>query len=296
MADRLIPPGSTETFLALDGGQVRVLRSTAKPSDRSRRALLALHGGSTDNTAISWYQTFAAMGAERPVIGFDLPGFGATTGLEPLGGPAAMADFVARAADRLGIERAVVAGVSMGGDVALNAALRHRDLVEALVLIAPGGLVPRLHGRLIQRSAWLAARLPDPLLLPLTRLANRFVKTAVRAVLNDPDALPQPVLAEFVREARRPDAALGYLRYNQATLGPRSMRNNLLPVVSRITVPTLFFHGQNDPIVDPAGSRQACERMPHAELVMVPDCGHWAQLEAGDRFFAELRRFLAPMA
>jgi pimeloyl-ACP methyl ester carboxylesterase len=71
------------------------------------------------------------------------------------------------------------------------------------------------------------------------------------------------------------------------------MLNNLLPVVGRITVPTLFIHGANDPVVSPETSRQAADRMPAARRVVVPNSGHWAQLEAPDRFLTELNHFLA---
>lgn len=305
---RLLPPGSTETFIDLDGGRIRVLRSDTQPAVPStatdaaavecdqratRPPVLLIHGGGTDNSAISWYEVFAALGPEREVVAVDLPGFGRTTGIGPVGGPAELADFVARVARRLAMPPAVVMGVSMGGDVALNLALRHPDLVEALVLIAPGGLIPVLRNRAIQLSAWLAAQLPDMLLVPLARVANRYVKTVIRAMVKDPDILPREVVDEFVREARRPGAGMAYGRYNQASIGPGSMRNNLLPVVSRVDVPTLFFHGQDDPLVSPEGSRLASELMPNAVLVLVPDCGHWAQLEARDRFLTEVRGFLA---
>jgi len=288
----LIPAGSTQSYLDMDGGRVRVLRSTATPADSLRRPLLLLHGGGTDNAAISWYQVFEPWGTDREVIAIDLPGFGSTEGIQPVGGAPEMADFVARAAKRLGIVPCIVVGVSMGGDVALNLALRHPDLVVALVLIAPGGLIPVIHNRFLQLSAWLAAQLPDWLLIPLAQLASRRIDLAIRAVVKDPATMPPEVLAEFAREARRPGAGLGYARYNQASLGPFSMRNNLLPAVGRITAPALFFHGQDDPIVDPEGSRRASEVMPDAQLVMVPDCGHWAQLEARDRFLSEVRGFL----
>lgn len=308
----LMPPGSAETFIDLDGGRVRVMRSTAEPAARcpagattsdpsgavpgqrdTRAPVLLIHGGGTDNSAISWYEVFAPLGAEREVVAVDLPGFGRTTGIEPVGGAPELADFVARAARALAMPRAVVMGVSMGGDVALNLALRHPDLVEALVLIAPGGLVPVFRNRIAQLSAWLAAQLPDVLLVPLARLANRYVETALRAMVKDPDTLPPEVVAEFVREARRPGAGMAYGRYNQASIGPWSMRNNLLPAVSRVDVPTLLFHGQDDPLVDPEGSRLASELMPNAHLVTVPNCGHWAQLEARARFLTELSTFLA---
>ena len=257
-----------------------------------RWPLLLIHGGGTDNAAISWYDVYAAFGGDRKVVGLDLPGFGGTEGIEPVGGAVEMADFVARVAGRLEIGRAVVMGVSMGGDVALNLALRYPGLVEALVLIAPGGLVPLFRNRFLQLSAWLAAQLPDRLLVPLARLANAHVQAALEAMVHDPRRLPSEVIAEFYREARRPGAGMGYARYNQASLGPRSMRNNLLPVVHRITAPTLFFHGEDDPVVDPQGSLRASRLMPAARLVLVPECGHWAQLESRDRFLTEVRRFL----
>lgn len=286
MTTRLIPPGAAERTVA----GLRVLEA-GPPSDAA--PLVLLHGGGTDNAGISWYRLMAPLSADRQVWAIDLPGFGGSIDVPPAGGPGAMADVVADALRALGAPPAIVFGVSMGGDVALHLALEHPDAVAGLVLIAPGGLVPRLRNTAAQYSAWLAAQLPDWLLLPASRLANRFVRTALRAIVKDPTTLPPQVVAEVVREARDPRGGIAYGRYNQATLGPRGMRNDLSDEVSRITVPTLIFHGADDPIVDPAGSQRAAQRMPHARLVMQPNCGHWAQLEAHDAFLAKAQAFLA---
>ncbi|MDA8371427.1 MAG: alpha/beta fold hydrolase [Nocardiopsaceae bacterium] len=286
----LIPSGARAEFIDLDGGRVRVLRGGAAGTGPP---VVLLHGGATDNAAISWYRLFAPLGADHHVIAPDMPGFGATSGIDPVGGPGALADFAARVMGELGLAEAVVIGVSMGGDVALNLALRHPRLVRALVLIAPGGLVPLVGNRAVHTAAWLGTRLPDWMLLPAARLANRFVGTALRAVVHDIATLPEEVVAEFRREALRPGAAIGYIRYNQATVGRRGMRNNLLPVVEQITVPALFFHGELDPLVPVEGSRTAAALMPSARLAMVAECGHWAQLEAHDRFVSEVTAFLA---
>ena len=165
-----LPPDARADHLDLDGGRVRVLRSGP---DRAP-ALLLVHGGSTDNAAISWYRMFGEFGPDHRVIAPDLPGFGGTEGIEPLGGPTAQADFLARVLTGLGVERAVVVGVSMGGDVAMNLALRHPALVRGLVLIAPGGLVERAGNRFTHRAAWRFARMPDALLFRAAALANRF--------------------------------------------------------------------------------------------------------------------------
>ncbi len=298
-----LPRGSSETFIDLDGGRVRVLGSIppqsagAAPSAGAGQGagppILLIHGGGMDNSAISWFNVFTDLAGEGRLLAVDLPGFGRTSGIEPVGGADALADFVARAAQALGVTRAVVMGVSMGGDVALNLALRRPDLVGALVLIAPGGLVPVFRNRPAQLAAWLMAQLPGALLEPVIRRVSKHVEAALAAMVKDPGTLPPEVVEEFVREAQRPRAGMAYARYNQASLGPWGMRNNLLPQAARIGVPALLFHGQDDPLVDPAGSRRASQLMPAARLVLVPGCGHWAHLEAPGRFNREVRAFLA---
>ena len=284
----LVPPGARAEQLHVHGGRVRVLRG----GNPRHPTLLLLHGGGTDSAALSWYLAFGALTADHHVVALDMPGYGGSTDLEPLGTPEAMADLAATVLARLEVRRTVAVGVSMGGDVAMNLALRHPDLVDGLVLVAPGGLVPYLRNGVAHTAAWVATRLPDPVILPLAGLANRFVDTTLHNVVHDPSALPPEVVAEFRREALRPGSPKGFLRYNQATVGRHGMRNNLLPSVGALTPPTLFFHGENDPVVPVEGSRRAAAEMSHARLVTIPDCGHWAQLEAHDRFTEEVRAFL----
>jgi pimeloyl-ACP methyl ester carboxylesterase len=203
-----------------------------------------------------------------------------------------MASVVAEALEKMGTGPVVVFGVSMGGDVALNLALAAPEHVRALVLIAPGGLVSIFKNRLAQYLAWLTAQSPDWVLLPTARLANRFVKTALRAMVRDVDTIPSAVIDEFAREARHPKAGVGYARYNQAVIGHSGMLNDLSDCVRNIQTPTLFFHGAADGLVDPQGSRRAAQRMPDAVLHIAPDCGHWAQLEQHELFASTVREFL----
>lgn len=287
----LTPPGAERTTLRTSAGPLSALRAGARRPGRA--PVLLIHGGGSDSASISWYRAIEPIARDREVWAIDLPGPGGSIGLPAAGGPAGLAAVAAEAIAAAGIAPAVVAGVSMGGDVAVNLALGHPGSVAGLVLVAPGGLVPRLRGPVTQLAAWLAAQLPDPVLLPAARFANRFAGSAVRAMVHDPATLPGRVLAEFERESRHPRGGIAYGRYNQATLGARGMRNDRSDEVRRIAVPTLLFHGENDRLVDPDGSRRAAQRMPHARLVLVPECGHWAQLEAHDRFVAETARLLA---
>ncbi|QTV79650.1 alpha/beta fold hydrolase [Microbacterium sp. NIBRBAC000506063] len=286
----LIPAGTQATTVDTPTGPLRVLHA-GHGGDRVPAVLV--HGGGSDNSAISWFRALDPLGRDREVWAIDLPGFGGSIDVPPVGGPRELATVVVEAMDALGIDQAVVFGVSMGGDVALNVALDHPARVAGLVLIAPGGLIPLLRNRTTQYSAWLAAQMPDWLLLPLARFANRFVDRVLRSMVKDPSTLPAEVVPEFSREARHPKGGLAYGRYNQATIGSRGMLNDLSDRVREISVPTLLFHGEDDPLVDPEGSRRAAEETPGARLVMVPDCGHWAQLEAHDLFLREATALLA---
>ena len=283
-----IPEGATVTHLDVDGGRARLLRGGSD----DRPSLVLIHGGGTDNAAISWSTVFPVLAEHWQVVAIDLPGFGGSAGIEPVGGPEQLARFVIMVLDRLGLERATCVGVSMGGDVALNLALLAPDRVTGLVLIAPGGLAARVGNRLVHTAAWLGASLPDGLLLPLARLAGHFTGAALRAIVRHPDRLPRDLVDEFVREAKRPGGGIAYGRYNQATIGRTGMINNLLPVVSTITAPTLIVHGCDDPIVDPRGSVHAAELMPAAHLILIDDCGHWVQVEKPASFLAAVLPWL----
>ncbi len=293
VTDRWLPPGATATWLAHGAGRVRLLRGgPVEDQGSGRLPVLLIHGGGYDNAAISWSSVFGPLARDRTVIAPDLPGFGDTEGLPVTGDPDQLADLVADIARSIGLDRFVVVALSMGGDIALRVALRHPEMVAGLVLAAPGGLTARLRNAPTQLIAWLAAQLPDPVLFGLGRLAGRFTDSYLRRMVHDPATLGATLRTAFAREARRPDSGVGYGRYNQATLGPRWMRNNLLSEVHRIAAPTLVLHGREDPLVDPAGSQAAVAHMPYARLVQVPDCGHWLPVEKPAVFLSEVSAFL----
>ncbi len=64
---RLIPPGAEEHFVLLPEGRVRVLVGRAGPGTPA----VLVHGGGTDDAGISWFRTFASLGADRRLIAID---------------------------------------------------------------------------------------------------------------------------------------------------------------------------------------------------------------------------------
>jgi pimeloyl-ACP methyl ester carboxylesterase len=289
MPSRLVPPGAVEEFLSYEAGSVRLLRG----GSGLQVPVVLIHGGGINNAAITWHAVFAHLAEDRQVLALDLPGFGATEGLPVEGSPDLIADQVIAIVRAAGVNRAVFAGLSLGGDVALHLALRHAEAVAGLILIAPGGLEDLKRNRVRQLSAWAGSHLPPTVRTALDKAGSLFIRRYARRMVYDRASIPAAILKELVGEARRRGSGVGDASYNRETIGPTRMRNDLLPDVFRITAPTLFLQGDNDLLVDPQTSVAAAELMPNAEVVLIGQCGHWVQLEAPDVFLTEVGPFFA---
>lgn len=286
-APLLVPLGARAERVAAVGGHWRVLTQSAPAPERT--PVLLVHGGGFDNAAISWFRLIEALGAERPVVAPDLPGCGGTQGVAVAGRADLVADQLADLLEALGIPRVIVCGVSMGGEIALQVGLRHPGRTAAIVAIAPGGLIERFGSPATNALLWLTTRIGDRGMNAISRATAPLARRTMNAIVRNP--LPQPVIQEFVAEAHRPGTGVAYGKYNRRNISPTRMTNNLLPYVTRIGAPTLFFHGEDDPTVSIHGSEAAVALMPNARLVRVPDCGHWAQLEKHDEFLSAWQEF-----
>ncbi|MEX5258235.1 alpha/beta fold hydrolase [Kocuria arenosa] len=114
-----------------------------------RTPLLLLHGGAVDRRM--WIPQWGAF-PERRVIAPDARGHGGSSDAE---GPYRLADDVVAVMDTLQVDRAVLAGVSMGGGTAVDVALEHPDRCAALVVTGTGTSEPRF------TDPWTLAALRD---------------------------------------------------------------------------------------------------------------------------------------
>ncbi len=120
------------------GGQLAAFRLGAEHPDAP--LVLAIHG--ITSTSRTWLATGRALGERAALIAVDLRGRGASHQLPPpFGLDAHVRDMVA-VLDRLGLERAVVAGHSLGAYVAARMATAHPDRIESLVLVDGGLVIP----------------------------------------------------------------------------------------------------------------------------------------------------------
>ena len=167
----------------------------------------------------------------------------------------------------IGIERAPVYGISMGGMIAQELALRHPDQVAKLVLgCTTAGGPDAVRGSDEALQALLAAsklKATDPdagiealmplLFTPEFIVANPEMKQLMRLGMQ----LGPPTPPETA------DKLLGGL-----------IAFNAHDRLHEIACPVMIIHGDRDIIVPPANAALIKRRIPHAELFMIPDAGH----------------------
>jgi pimeloyl-ACP methyl ester carboxylesterase len=197
-------------------------------------------------------------------IAFDPPGIGATD-LPPWPYPVRhLARFASRVLDAVGVERAHVLGVSLGGVVAQELARSFPDRVDRLVLVSTGPGNLGVPGR------------PDVLL----RFARPKAYADRRALQQDAGRLfggRMRVQPELVHGWHlRPPADLRAWVFRLAgTAGWTS-----LPWLHRLRTETLVLHGDDDPIVPLANARIIAGLVPGARLHVVHGGGHLLLLDS----------------
>jgi pimeloyl-ACP methyl ester carboxylesterase len=219
----------------------------------SGEPLVLIHALGADRRM--WDPVLSRLASERDVIAFDLPGFGGSRAISPAR-PIDLAASVAASLDGLGLSRPAVAGVSLGGWVALELALAGE--ASSVVGIAPAGLwsAPLQPRRSTARTV---ARALSPL-VPLVLRSGRGRRLALAANVGHPDRVPYADALRLVRTyARSP----GFVEVNAA------MRASRFAELAEITVPVVLAWPDLDRIVSRPRSLPG-----NVRSVVLRGCGH----------------------
>jgi len=211
-----------------------------------------------------WRPVLPRLEAERRAIAVDLPGFGDSRPLPGSPTLARLTDAVQATIEELELERPAVAGISIGGSIAIE--LARRDAVASSVAINPVGFASRPEAAFAKASlrathaacralAGQADLLASPKPLRAALGAQMFAK---------PWAVPAEDLAGLVRGVAQSPGTIPVLR---ATFGIEISGGAM-------STPLTIAWGQRDALLLPRQGRRAIERLPFARLVPLPGCGH----------------------
>jgi 2-hydroxy-6-oxonona-2,4-dienedioate hydrolase len=190
--------------------------------------------------------------------------------------------------DSQGIERAHIAGESLGGWVGARAAIDTPDRIASLQLLCAGGTVanPEVMER-IRTSTRKAVETDD---VDLTR-------ARMRLLMHDPADATEELVAVRHEIYHRPDFVANIDNLLSLQDMETRLRNILRPEdLAQITVPTLIVWGRNNPFGEVPEASAMHDNIPGSELVLFDDCGHWPQHEKAAEYNELSLGFLAKHA
>ena len=194
----------------------------------------------------------------------------------------AMAELL-RVAD---IEKAHVVGVSFGGFVALQLALRHPEVVDRLVLVDAAGLEPTGEERATVRANFDG--IDDICQMIIPRDAETL-RSFLNKLFYKPRFLPSLVVRQLLEDEfwRNKEAKERICRKltRGGMLGPGDL--------GAVRVPTLLLWGRHDPLLPPSIGERMARAIPGARLVFLEESGHPPMVEEPDRFNQEVLDFLS---
>lgn len=237
---RRVPTAHGETFVISSG-----------PLDAPDVVLLH---GSASNSA-SWMGDARVLSQRFRVHAVDMigePGLSAAN--RPPLASHVYADWLGEVLAGLGVQRAALAGISLGGWLALEYATRRPETVSAIVLLCPGGV-----GRHRNILIWAL-----PLLL-LGRWGRQKIMQRMAGGAPPPEPSPEvTAYGEFM------DLTFANFRPRTEVLPPFADAE-----LERLTMPLLAILGAKDVMIDSAGTRdRLAANVPNAEVVWLPEAGH----------------------
>ncbi|WP_035240534.1 alpha/beta fold hydrolase [Desulfobacter vibrioformis] len=222
-------------------------------------------------------QALAAAGFRAVVP--DLRGFGESEPGTEAGSTDLLADDLIALLDHLGIEKAVVGGMSMGGYVLLNLLARYPERVSAACFIVTRADADdeTARGKRNHLIAEIKAGRPEAVPSAFTPLL--FADQTVAA---------RPELVEEVRGWMTATSPSGLI-LGLETIRDRGDSSTLLP---GLKIPVLVMGARGDKAIPPEKSTDLAERIPGAKLCMLSDASHMVNIEQPEAFNSALVDFL----
>lgn len=240
-----------------------------------RPLLVALHAFPLDRRM--WRPQLTGLAHFVPVLCLDLPGFGRSFEFETQPEMDSWADATATVIrDRSGDRPIILAGLSMGGYVAMQITRRHRELVSGLILCDTRAEADTPEGRTSRNATMRMVEEHG-----VSALADEMTPK-----LLSPSATPE--IREMVRSLVHDQTSAGILDA-LTMMRDRPDSTDLLP---SLDIPVLVIVGSDDSLTPPRDAESMAAAIPGSELVVIQGAGHLSNLEKPHEFNNAVGAFL----
>jgi pimeloyl-ACP methyl ester carboxylesterase len=264
-------------LLSRSGGQPETITVAGRPT-------VLMHAGegtpfvylhSALGEAFMWLPFYQAWAKKFRVLVPTHPGFGQSGGFDQIDTIEDMAFHYVEMFDALGLEEVVLGGVSLGGWIAAEFAVRWPERVRRLWIADAPGL-------------WVKEEpLPDMFRLMQDRPRLREL------LFHDPESYMARLVVADDPDEEKMLAAYQALTVLARLVWERPYNPKLPERLHRIQCPTLLLWGEHDRLVPPSYGKAYQQHLPQAELKLIPNCGHLPMFEREAEFVESVATFCA---
>lgn len=246
--------------------------------------LVLIHGYTSSTYA--WKDLFEPLSQKYRVIALDLKGFGFSEKPDGDYSRRAQGELVFGLLEHLKIEKAWLAGNSMGGETALNVALYHPEKVRGLILIDSAGV--KIPGRETLAPWYLQTPFVGQALTALSLTSDTLVREGLKKSTFDDAQISDEKVAYFHQFLKT--------RNGQNAAREARLQSALYPVeneLGKIDAPTLLIWGKEDEIIPLEAGKVMNERIKNSKLAIFENCGHLPQEEMPEKVLNEMTNFIS---
>ncbi len=247
--------------------------------DAERGVVLFVHGSGPGASGWSNFKgnyPFLAEHGFRTIVP-DTMGYGYST--KPEEGAFSLDDVAGQykaLLDALDVDRATIIGNSQGGAIAITMALNYPELIDKLVLMAPGGLETR---ETYMEMEGIKAMIR---VLYKEGISKETMRKVFTLQLHDESKITDVVIEE------RYQVAMTQHKDNIARIRVANQAERL----SEIQCPVLCFWGANDKFCPSTGAAKIAANCPNSRTMLIANCGHWVMVEYQTLFNTLTKTFL----
>ena len=240
--------------------------------------ILLVHGMFGDH--LDWEPVLAPLAVRHRVLAVDLPGFGASEKPDASYSAEFFVTALAELLDHVSVRRATLVGNSFGGILASRFALAHAPRVERLILVSGARKFSE------EERNFSRERMSREILLRLTPEVNRQMFAPIFAKEG-------PAQERYLAKQNAKLTRADYPEYARAMA--RSIETALTAYyperLGEIRCPVLLLWGQQDAVIPQHHARDALAQLKYGTLVVLPGCGHAAQIDDPGAFVAAIEEF-----
>ena len=235
--------------------------------------VLLLHGFGADlNT---WMFTQPALAEGRRVIALDLSGHGGSAKEVGAGDAESLTRVVGSALDALGIERVHLVGHSMGGAVAALLAVRRRERVASLTLIASAGLGAEINAAFIDGFVRASRR--------------REATEVLNLLVHDPALVSRTMVEDVLRYKRLDGVTAALTRIAGVCFAGGRQSLDIAAEIAELPLPVQIIWGRDDRIIPVAHAEALAVRLP---VHIIEQAGHLPHMEQAGEVNRLIKRFI----